>query len=98
MLVIVFLTKKRLAYAQQSIRSLTKLKTQEKIHFHIADDGSGEDYQTDITIAVKETLGEGTPVTLSDSHDKGYGANYNAATLITHNLANADVILPIEDD
>jgi hypothetical protein len=98
MLILVFLTKRRLQYAQQSIRSLSRLKTQEKIHFHIADDGSGEDYQTSLAHAAEEALGQDTPITLSDSKDRGYGANYNAATLITHSLANADVILPIEDD
>lgn len=93
-----FLTKKRLNYAQQSIRSLKNLRTQERLHFHIADDGSGAFYQNAIAGTVEAVLGEDVPITLSDSLDRGYGANYNSATLITHNLANADVILPIEDD
>ena len=70
------LTKKRLSYAQQAIRSLKNLRTSEDIHFHISDDGSGQFYQHTLIDAVKETLGE-VNLTISDSKDKGYGANFN---------------------
>lgn len=92
-----FLTKRRLVYAQQSIRSLANLKTKEKIHFHIADDGSGKEYIAQLANTVEDTLGE-INISVSDSCDQGYGANYNRATNIIHNLHGADVILPLEDD
>lgn len=93
---ILLLTKRRLNYAKLAVQSLKNLKTRESIHFHIADDGSGDDYVSELANIVEKTLGD-VSITMTNSNDQGYGANYNLAMQVTHNL-NADVVLALEDD
>lgn len=82
-------------YAKATLRSLSRLHSDGySLRLHIADDGSGSEYQDTLKAVADE---EGwTDVGLSDSGRVGYGANYNLAMMKIHHWA--DYVMPIEDD
>src|SRR5678815_1089663 len=81
-------------YAIATLKSLSNLGYSGEIRLHIADDGSGKEYQESLRQLADE---EGwTGVTLTDSGRVGYGANYNLAMHFCHEWA--DYIMPVEDD
>lgn len=72
---------------------LTNLKTSMPVHVHIAHDDSPIEHVMYLVDMVRH-FGLQNP-SVSNSHRRGYGANYNAATLHTHEF---EYILPLEDD
>lgn len=96
MLAIVLLTYNRLDYAMITLGSTLKnLKTNEPIHVHIASDGDDDTYVLTLRAQAESY---GVNVTTSNVNRLGYGANYNAATQVVHNLAGCEYVLPLEDD
>lgn len=98
-LAIVLLTYNRLDYARTTLVStLAKLKTSEEIHVHIASDGDPEEYLSELRGVAMTMLGCESKVTATSVSQLGYGASYNAATQVVHNLQDAEFVLPLEDD
>lgn len=96
MLCIMLLTYNRLEYARVTLESTLKnLKTNEKVHVHIASDGDTPEYVGELINLAGEFS---VPITTSKVNRLGYGANYNAATQIIHNLPDCEYVLPLEDD
>src|SRR3990167_3971655 len=88
-LCVLLLTYDRLVYAQKTLlKARENLKYSGNILWHIADDGSPEEYRAAL-IGTNE-------VTVSNSQRGGYGPNYNLALQVVHSYA--DIILPLEDD
>jgi len=84
---------RRLWCAQLTLEStLQNIKCSLPIHVHIAHDGSPIEHVMKL-VETAEIYGYKPSVTNSDR--RGYGANYNAATLHTHEF---EYILPLEDD
>lgn len=97
MLAIVLLTYNRLDYAKRTLQTtLTNLKTTEELHVHIASDGDTEEYLQELVGLAKNHCAE--KVTASNVRQLGYGASYNAATQVVHNLNGAEFVMPLEDD
>ena len=97
MIAIVLLTYDRMDYAKKTIASVAKnlkLPPGEDVWFHIADDGSEQEYRDALWEIAKKHWGEN--VSMTNSERRGYGASYNAATQLVHGVA--DLILPLEDD
>jgi len=91
---VILLTYDRMDYTKTTIKSfLNNIKTKEKIHFHIADDGSGTDYVNELIDYVGDF---GIKATSSNSNRGGYGANYNMATQAIH--YDCDLVFVLEDD
>jgi hypothetical protein len=94
---ICLLTYSRTEYAIETLRSTLDLLDNDgdKVHVHIADDGSEPEHR-----AALYTLASEHPdvfcVTWTNAKRGGYGKNFNLATQITHNVA--DYVLVIEDD
>ena len=86
---VLLLTYNRLEYAQKTLsKARENLRYSGNILWHIADDGSPEEYRAAL-IGTNE-------VTVSNSQRGGYGPNYNLALQVVHSYA--DIILPLEDD
>lgn len=84
----------RFNYACQTLNSTLKhIKTSLPTHVHIAHDGSPPEHIEWLS-KIAMNYGYARP-SVSNSERRGYGANYNAATLITHDF---EYILPLEDD
>lgn len=100
MIAIILLTcdrpKERCDYARTVLRSLKNLVTDEEIWLHIADDGSDPAYRDEMIAAAREMYGARSSIT--DAQGSGYGANYNVATQVVHDIDGVDLILPLEDD
>lgn len=80
--------------AERTLASvLQNLRTSLPTHVHIAHDDSPPEHIAHFAEMVR-FAGLQNP-SVSNSHRRGYGANYNAATLLTHEF---DYILPLEDD
>lgn len=95
MIVIVFLTFDRLEVALKALHSVGhNLVTSEEVHFHLADDGSSQEYRDTLLAAAKEYYGAN--VSVSNSERSGYGGNCNLASQTVHLLT--DILLPLEDD
>lgn len=92
---VMLLTYNRAEYAVKTLTStLAHLKTVGDLSVHIASDGDTDDYmQGLIDIAHDYDV---FPVTVSNSHRSGYGANYNLGTQVVHTYATH--VLPLEDD
>ncbi len=84
----------RVAYARRTFNALSKLTASEPFWFHLADDGSDQVFRDEMMDAARERYGDNTSVT--NSEGGGYGASYNLASQLTHQVA--DLILPLEDD
>jgi len=90
---VVLLTYDRIEYAVRTIHNLCDLISSEPIHFHLADDGSSEEYRR----VLLEEAGEIFPTsTVTNAERGGYGKSYNLAMQVVHTLA--DIIIPLEDD
>lgn len=90
-----FLTYWRPDYAVPVLHSLAEhLQSSEPIWLHIADDGSPQPYRDHLLEIAHDHWGDNVSVT--NSERRGYGANFNFATQLTHQVA--DVVLPCEDD
>lgn len=99
MLAIVLLTYNRLEYAKRTLAStLANLRTSEELHVHIASDGDEESYLEGLRDLARQHLGCESKVTVTSVNQLGYGASYNAATQVVHNLSGAEFVLPLEDD
>lgn len=97
MIAVVLLTYNRLDYARKTIASVAKnlkLPPGDEVWFHIADDGSEQEYRDNLWELAKKHWGDN--VSMTNSERRGYGASYNAATQLVHDVA--DLILPLEDD
>lgn len=97
MIGVVILTYDRLDYARRALLSLSNLKIPESegpLWCHIADDGSSQTYRDKLLKLARAEFGDN--VSITNSERGGYGASYNLATQIVHNVA--DLILPLEDD
>lgn len=95
MICIVFLTYDRMVVAKRCLLSVAKnLKASEEFWFHIADDGSPQEYRDELLDLARQYFGDN--VSITNSERRGYGGNYNTATQTTHRIA--DLMLPLEDD
>lgn len=97
---IVLLTYDRISYARRTLETaLVNISYSGLLHVHIADDGSPEGYVEKL-VHLSNTLMSAQPTssltTVTNSERRGYGASYNMATQVVHQLA--EVILPLEDD
>jgi glycosyltransferase involved in cell wall biosynthesis len=63
------------------------------VHLHIADDGSSDAYRAELASFGRKWA---PTVTMSNSERRGYGANVNLASQLTHQIA--DHVFMIEDD
>ena len=84
----------RIEYAQRTLETLPRLQASEDIWFHLADDGSDQEFRDMMMEKARAVYGEHTSVT--NSEGRGYGASYNRSSQLTHKLA--DILLPLEDD
>lgn len=95
-LAVVMFTYDRWEYAVRTLRStLDRARFGGVVSVHIADDGSGRDYQQGL-VEIAAGYPQVALVTLSDSGRKGYGASYNLASQQVHQ--RADFVLALEDD
>lgn len=92
-LCVVLLTYDRLEYAKKTLEAFYQHVTP-KPHLHIADDGSGVNYQTALINFARAIGAPG--ISLSDSARGGYGRNVNLASQMTHQMA--DAVFMLEDD
>lgn len=84
----------RFEWAERTLMStLANIRTSLPTHVHIAHDDSPIEHIMRFVELVKQHGLENPSV--SNSNRRGYGANYNAATLHTHEF---DYVLPLEDD
>lgn len=94
MIGVILLTYNRLTYALQTLDALyAHLITRMPVLLHIADDGSPQDYRTELYQFARQRWDN---VTVSNSQRGGYGASYNLATQVLHQ--QCDLLLPLEDD
>lgn len=90
------LTYNRFDYAKTTICSaLDNIKTSHPLAVHIADDGSGKEYQEELRKVVGGYDGL-TGICITDSQRGGYGKNVNLATQVMH--SHSRYIVMIEDD
>ncbi len=93
--IVLIITYRRLELALATIRSVKQHVDYPNLGFHIADDGSGEDYIR----RLREEIGPTYSTTLTDSKREGVGVNMNLG--IEGALGpphNADFWLHLEDD
>ncbi len=92
-LAITLLTAHRLEYAIRTAESTARnLRHDGPVHWHIASDGDNDAYIGQI----RDAIGPGVPITVTNAGGRGYGASYNLASQVVHPLA--DYVLPLEDD
>lgn len=97
---ILLITYKRLSVALKTIQGLgNNLKYSGDIHWHIADDDSGQEYIDTLGVAIVDAqarLGRPGPITYSNAQRKGVGISMN---LGQHTCWNkSDYVLWLEDD
>lgn len=93
---IMLFTYNRIEYAKATIRAcLDNIRYSGDIIFHIADDGSSEEYRKEL-LYFAGCWANITHLGVSNSQRGGYGASYNAATMLVH--PRAEIVLPLEDD
>src|SRR5574341_341094 len=98
---IILFTYDRPDYAETTLRStLANLSFDGEVHVHIADDGSPPGQIERLgEAAVREADGRPyrlTAVTATNAERRGYGASYNLATQVVHDLV--EYVLALEDD
>ncbi len=81
-------------YAFRTLRSLYRLKADEEIWLHVADDGSEQRFRDEMMEEARLIFGDNTSIT--NSGGNGYGGSYNKASQVVHNIS--DILLPLEDD
>lgn len=86
------ITYRRKELALVTIESVKRFVKYPNIGFHIADDGSGEDYVQELV----EAIGGEYSITSTNSDRRGVGANMNAG--MEGVLGRADLWLHLEDD
>lgn len=95
-LAVVLLTAHRLDYAVETARSTAaNLRHDGPVQWHIADDGDDDNYIGAVADAIREG-GEPVPITRGQAGGRGYGASFNLASQVVHNIA--DLVLVLEDD
>ena len=93
---VMLLTYNRMEYAERTLRSiLDNLSYSGPLCVHIADDGSGQEYQ-EALVKLAGGYAHVQGVGATDSNRGGYGANYNLATHGVHN--HSQLVLPPEAD
>lgn len=95
---IMLLTYKRIDYAERTLRTTLDrlcLSDEHSLAVHIADDGSPPGY-VERLVEIAGAYPRVTRTGWSNTGRKGYGANYNLATMHVHDWA--DLVLPLEDD
>lgn len=97
-LAIMLLTYRRLAYAKETLDStLAHLQTSQEVYVHIASDGDPQEYVDELRAVATAKINRDY-VTSSNVNRMGYGASYNAATQVIHNLSGCEYVLVLEDD
>lgn len=92
---IMLLTYNRLSYAIRTLEStLSLVHTTGDLSVHIASDGDGDDYLSELMSLANNF--DVSSITTSNSERSGYGANYNLGTQVAHGFASH--VLPLEDD
>lgn len=95
-LAIMLLTAHRQKYAELTLGSVLRHLTWDgHLRVHIASDGDSKEYLAGLG-RLAHDFREVDTLSYTNSMGKGYGANYNLATQIVHEVA--DYILPLEDD
>jgi hypothetical protein len=93
---VMLLTAHRLEYAKTTLRGIHEnLAYAGEIRLHIASDGDDSFYLSELNALCQSF---GIEPTVSNSAGQGYGANYNQATQVVHQLPNVQYVLPLEDD
>lgn len=92
LVVALIITYRRLPLALATIRAVKQYIDYPNLGFHIADDGSGQEY----TDTLRREIGDDYHVTLTDSRRGGVGMNMNMG--IDSCLQRADMWLHLEDD
>lgn len=90
--IVLIITYRRLELAIETIRSVKQFLNYPNFGFHIADDGSGQDYIN----ALCQEIGGSYSVTITDAERGGVGKNMNLG--IAGCLSRADLWLHLEDD
>ena len=94
---VVLLTYERTDYACATLESAMDYMTYSgPLALHIADDGSDAEHIKRLARQVETIPGHFSQETWTNSERRGYGASYNAATQVVHEIA--EIILPLEDD
>lgn len=96
---IMLFTYRRFSTAVRTLGALrTHLSYSGRVHVHIADDGSPPllDGTPHGEALMLEAAKWAASVSRTDSEQHGYGASYNRATQVTHEIA--EILLPLEDD
>lgn len=87
----------RVEYAERTLESLfLHLRSSEPLWLHIADDGSPSEYREHLWDLAGKYAGPHRSIT--NSERRGYGASYNAASQVTHQIENVTALLQVEDD
>lgn len=85
-------------YAEATLTALCqKLAYEGELRWHIADDGSGDGHVAHLAELWARNRPSGSRLTTSNSERRGYGASYNAMTMVVHD-SDDDLILCVEDD
>ncbi len=90
--IVLIITYRRLGLALETIRSVKQMVKYPNIGFHIADDGSGQEYVD----RLREEIGSEYSVEVSDAGRQGVGVNMNLG--IEAVLKRSDMWLHLEDD
>lgn len=95
-LCIMLLTYDRMEYAKITLNAvMSKLKyTRGRVRIHIATDGDTDEYMNELLALADGYVDNPTK---SNAHRRGYGANYNLATQVIHQM-DVKYVLPLEDD
>jgi len=96
-LAVVLLTAHRVGYAvTTAFTTARNLRHDGPVHWHIADDGDDEGYIEDVKRGIREGAERNVPITVTNAEGRGYGASFNLASQVVHQVA--DYVLPLEDD
>jgi glycosyltransferase involved in cell wall biosynthesis len=89
---VLVITYRRLMLAKKTIESIKQYLEYPNLRFHLADDGSGDEY----IVKLIETIGPNYPITVTNTNRRGLGANTNAGVAAC--LAQSPYYLQLQDD
>lgn len=96
-LAVIVLTAHRLDYAVRTAAATARLLEHDgPVYWHIADDGDDDNYIGAVADAIRQHRGRNAVVTVTQASGRGYGASFNLASQVVHQVA--DLVLPLEDD